>query len=411
MSSPVSPRLDKAGESPVRDGAADRLALFAFFLCGISMSFLGAILPAWRYHLESNFTQVGDYFLSLALGFLLSAGAAHPLVSRRGAQFVLVLANALACGGFLLLAFASTPAGAAWRLIGLFWIGVSAGLLSTGTFQILAPSYQRDLAATTNLAGVLFGSGCLLTALLVSGTYYVYTVPSILILLALVPGFSAGVYAQSKLPRAAEPSSFGFSQVWRDFKNPGAVLFSLLLFFQFGNEWSIAGWLPLFLIRRLGISPEVSLLILALYWTALLVGRLISQWIIPRIRRGTLLAGSILSALLGTIVLASTNNRFGAVMGVLFVGAGYAPIYPLVVQKIGHRFPEYRPGVFNGLFSLAMMGGLLAPWTLGFFASQWGIQAVMILPMSGACMVFVLTLLILLESRLSSLSELKGSGF
>ena len=120
--------------------------------------------------------------------------------------------------------------------------------------------------------------------------------------------------------------------------------------------------------------------------------------------------GSILSALLGTIVLAYTNNRFGAVMGVLFVGAGYAPVYPLIVQKIGHRFPEYRAGVSNGLFSLAMLGGLLAPWSLSFFASAWGIQAVMILPMAGSCMVFVLTLLILLEAKLSGLTELERIG-
>jgi MFS transporter, FHS family, glucose/mannose:H+ symporter len=375
------------------------------------MSFLGAILPAWRYHLEAGFTEAGNCFLSLALGFLLSAGAAQPMLSRRGPKFVLVLANALACGGFLFLAFASPPAPPAWRLLGLLWIGVSGGLVSAGMFQTVAPTEQRDLAATTNLAGVLFGSGCLLTALLVSGTYYVYTVPSILILLALLPGFSAIWYARSKLPRAVPSRRFTFSQVARDFKNPGAVLLSTLLFFQFANEWSLAGWLPLFLIRRLGISPEVSLLILALYWAALLVGRLVSRWIIPRMSRGALLAGSILSALLGTIVLASTNNRFGAVMGVLFVGAGYAPVYPLVIQKIGHRFPEYRAGVSNGLFALAMLGGLLAPWLLSFFASAWGIQAVMILPMAGSCMVFILTLLILLEAKLSGLTELKGSGF
>ena len=129
-----------------------------------------------------------------------------------------------------------------------------------------------------------------------------------------------------------------------------------------------------------------------------------------RVSRAALLFGSIISALLGTTVLAFTNNRFGAVMGVLFVGAGYASIYPLMVQKIGHRFPEYRAGVYNGLFGLATIGGLLAPWSLGFFATAWGIDAVMILPMVGACIVLVLMLLILLEAKLSSLSEVKGSG-
>jgi MFS transporter, FHS family, glucose/mannose:H+ symporter len=402
--SPAPSRLDAASESPVRDGAADRLSLFAFFLCGISMSFLGAILPAWRYHLAAGFTEAGNYFLSLALGFLVSTGSSRALLARKGPKFVLVLANALACGGFLVLAFAGPPGLVTWRLIGLLWIGVGAGWLNTAMFQVTSPLYRRDRASTTNLAGVLFGAGCLLTALLVAGTYYVYTVTSILIFLALIPGFSAGLYAQSRLPRTVVTERSELARVWRDFKNPGVVLFALLLFFQFGNEWSIAGWLPLFLIRRLGINPEASLLILALYWAVLLVGRILSQLIMGRVSRAALLLGSILSALLGTIVLASTNNRFGAVMGVLFVGAGYASIYPLMVQKIGHRFPEYRAGVYDGLFALATMGGLLAPWSLGFFATAWGIEAVMIVPLLGACMVFILMLLILLEAKLSSLA-------
>ncbi len=374
------------------------------------MSFLGAMLPAWRYHLEEGFPEIGNYFLSLNVGFLLSAGVAPVLLRRRGAKFVLVFANVIACGGFLFLAIASPPAPAEWRLAGLLWIGVSAGLLNTGMFQIISPLYRRDRAATTNLAGVLFGLGCSLTALLVAGTYYVYTVPSILILIALIPGFAAGLYAKSSFPRTPVLHSFAISQIRRDFQNPGAVLFSLLLFFQFGNEWSIAGWLPLFLIRRLGINPEASLLMLALYWAALLVGRILSQSAMKRVSHRTLLVASILSALLGTVVLAFTNNRFGAVMGVLFVGAGFASIYPLVVLKIGHRFPEYHPGVFNGLFSVAVTGGLLAPWSLGFLAEIWGIQAVMIVPMLGTCMVFVLMLLILLEAKLSGLAEAKGGA-
>ena len=193
------------------------------------------------------------------------------------------------------------------------------------------------------------------------------------------------------------------------FSNPGVVLFGLLLFFQFGNEWSIAGWLPLFLIRRLGMSPRTSLLMLALYWTVLLVGRLVAQWVMLRVSRTVLLAGSILSALLGTVVLASTNNGFGAVMGVVFAGAGFAPVFPLVARKIGYRFREYQASVFNGLFSVAMLGGLLAPWAASFFASGWGIEAVMFLPMLGTCAVFVLMLLILLEAKLSGVPA-GGSG-
>jgi len=336
-------------------------------------------------------------------------GLANLLLPNKGVKFTLVLANALACVAFLYLA-ATTPVPAIWRFFGLLGIGISAGLLNGGIFQAISPLYQHDRAATVNLAGVMFGLGCLLTAVLMAGTYYVYTVPSILVLFAILPGFSAGIYAKAKLARGPVIHHVPLAQVLRDFRNPGAVLFSLLLFFQFGNEWSIAGWLPLFLIRRLGISPEDSLLMLALFWLALLVGRIAAQVILKRMSHAWLLIGSIVSALLGNIVLTSTNNRFGAVMGILFVGAGYASIYPLVVEKIGHRFPYYHPGFYNGIFSFAITGGLLAPWTLGYLTAAWGIQAVMIVPLFGTCMVFLLVLLIMLEAKLSGLVEIKEAG-
>ena len=408
MSSVAKLQLDPEGETPPTLYAGRSLA--AFLVSGILMSFLGAILPAWGYHLRSGFAEVGDYFLSLALGVALSVGAGHFLLANRGLKFLLVAASALGCGAFLFLAISSPPAPATWRLVGVLGIGFSAGLLNAGVFHAISPMYQSDRAATVNLAGLLFGSGSLLTALLVAGTYYVYTVPSILILFAALPGLYAVACSNAKIWVPASIPTLPLSQVLRDFRNPGALLFSLLLFFQFGNEWSIAGWLPLFLIRRLGISPAASLQLLAFYWAALLVGRLVSQLILKRVNHALLLIASIVSALLGTIVLASTNNLFGAIMGVLFVGAGYASIYPLVVEKIAHRFPYYHPGFFNGLFSLAMTGGLLAPWLLGYFTEAWGIQAVMILPLLGTCMVFVLVLLIMLESKLSRLSEITRAG-
>jgi FHS family glucose/mannose:H+ symporter-like MFS transporter len=410
MATPAHWQLASGADRQTLNASSGRLSLSGFLISGILMSFLGTILPAWGYHLKEDFEEVGYYFLSLNLGFLLSVGVAHLLLPRKGVKFTLVLANALACVAFLYMAASPAATPVAWRLFGLLSIGLSAGLLNGGIFQAISPLYQQDRAATVNLAGMMFGLGCLLTAILMAGTYYVYTVPSILILFAVLPGFYAGIYGKAKLGRELVVHSMPLASVLRDFRNAGAVLFSLLLFFQFGNEWSIAGWLPLFLIRRLGISPEASLFMLAFFWLALLVGRIAAQVILKRMSHGALLIGSILSALLGTVVLASTNNQFGAVMGILFIGAGYASIYPLVVEKIRYRFPYYHPGFYNGIFSFAITGGLLAPWTLGYFTAAWGIQAVMIVPLFGTCMVFLLVLLIMLEAKLSGLAQIKKAG-
>ena len=47
------------------------------------------------------------------------------------------------------------------------------------------------------------------------------------------------------------------------------------------------------------------------------------------------------------MILLATDNRFGAISGILLLGGAFAPIYPLVVEKIGHRFPYYHPGLLQ----------------------------------------------------------------
>jgi fucose permease len=179
------------------------------------------------------------------------------------------------------------------------------------------------------------------------------------------------------------------------------VLFALLLFFQFGNESSLAGWLPLLLIRRVGLSPTTALTILALYWLCLMLGRLGAVAILPKVRHGRLLIGSVLAAMFGCLILYFTDNTFGAGAAAVFLGGGYASIYPLVAEAIGRRFPYYHPGIFNGVFSLALLGGLLAPATLGYAADRLGVGVVIGIPLLGTCMVGALLLLIWLESKVT----------
>ena len=49
---------------------------------------------------------------------------------------------------------------------------------------------------------------------------------------------------------------------------------------------------------------------------------------------------------------------------------------------------------------MALTGGMLMPWLLGFVGHYLGISYVMIVPSLGTVAVFVLMLLILLESKL-----------
>jgi len=385
-----------------------RKCLCGFFLTGIVVAFLGAILPAWEYHFCTSFLTVGNFFLSLNIGMLASIKPAFYLLSKRGIRVLLILASSLASLGFFYLALVPPAASPWWRMAGVLVLGISAGWMSSAVFHAISPLYARDAAATLNLAGAFFGLGCLVTVLLVASAFYVYTVPSILILLALIPAFFAGIFAKSGFDLLPLPHQPSLRDAIHDFKSPGALLFSLLLFIQFGNEWSLAGWLPLFLIQRLGASPAASLKVLSVYWLALLMGRFAMQAVLPRVRHGKVLLASGLSALFGCAILFFTKNLFGAASGVLFIGGGFAAIYPVVAGMIGDRFPYYHPGFFNGIFSLASTGGLLAPWTLGIYAHLWGIRVVMLLPVLGACAVFLLAVLIWVYARLTRIPEARS---
>jgi MFS transporter, FHS family, glucose/mannose:H+ symporter len=375
--------------------------LAGFLVSGFLFALLGAILPVWGYHRDPPaFAEVGNYFLSLAVGVILSAWAAQPILRRRGLSFLLVFACALSCAALAFLAIVIPPASGWWRVGGMLVLGMGAGLLNLALFHAISPSYQADPAGTVIRAGIFYGLGCVAATLLVVGTFYAYTVASILLFMAAVPGVFGVMYANVKLedwPASDHPT---VGEAFNDFRRPWAVVFALLIFVQFGNEWSIAGWLPLFLIRRVGLSPKGALTLLLFYWLFLVTGRLGAMAILPFVRRGRLLLGSVLSAIFGCLILFSTDNAFGAGTGAFFLGAGFASIYPLVNERIGRRFPYYHPGFFNGIFSFALLGGLLAPASLGYAASVWGVGVVMAIPLLGTCVVAVLLLLIWLESKL-----------
>src|SRR5580700_10246616 len=96
-----------------------RQALAGFFLSGVMLSFLGAILPSWQHHLTSDYLTVGLYFLGLITGLLGAVGAAPRLLEKKGLSWTLAFACGIAGIAFLYLAMASPPWDAWWRVGGM----------------------------------------------------------------------------------------------------------------------------------------------------------------------------------------------------------------------------------------------------------------------------------------------------
>jgi MFS transporter, FHS family, glucose/mannose:H+ symporter len=306
----------------------------------------------------------------------------------------------VAATALLLLSVAAPPAQVWYQMVALLVTGASAGIMNTAVLEAVTACYESDPASITLTGGIFFGGGSVLAAWLLAQSFGDGGATRLLALTAMLPA-AAGVSLTRFHIERREVTEVSLAQSLHDLRSPLAIIFALLLFFQFANEWSLAGWLPVFLIDRMGLSPSTAVLLLAVYWAALMVGRLVVSRLLRVVRHGRLMAFSGSAALFGCTALLVAGSRFGVIVGILLTGAGFSAIYPLVAERIASRFSYYHPGYFNGIFTFALMGGILAPFALGHMAAGVGLRVVPLTVMMGSCAVFALILLIWLGHKVS----------
>lgn len=393
--------LTSVASSGAQNDAPARTLLATVFLLGTLLTLLGSVLPVWGYHRLDEFIAAGNHFLLLALGSTF----ANVLAARNASRYPNLVYSPLpgavmALVAILMFALLPPPFPLGFQLAGAFCAGLSIGSLNATLFQQLGALAALRSSVAFHLASVFGLAGAAVTPLAVAT---VVSPSNSLALLILIPApLLVAITLRLRQPPIGEPrGDRTFREALDDFRNPPAILLALLLFFQLGNEMALFGWIPVFLIQRLGVSPAMALYGLAALSGSLLLGRVGVQALARRQWRNRLVLSGLSVALLGCLMLAFTNNLFGALFGVCLAGAGFAPIYPAALELIGSRFPYFHPGIFNSIFSIGLVGGMLAPWSLGLLTHSYGIQFVMVVPILGLVMVALILGLLWLEAKLT----------
>jgi len=230
-----------------------------FVVLGVFAGVIGSLLVAWQYHIDTNPRVVGLHFLGLNAGYILGAAGSQRLLRHFALRWTAVASCVLGCAALLLLALVPPPFPAEYRIESLSMLGFAAGGLASSLLHVLARYFRNSPAWAINITGAMFGLGCALATCTVAATYFVFTSLIAREALASVPLIFAILFWRSRFPAArlpfpVEPDEERSRRALSDIRSIAAILFSLLLFVQSGNEWIIAGWLPLFLIRRIGTN-------------------------------------------------------------------------------------------------------------------------------------------------------------
>ncbi|MFL6447697.1 MAG: MFS transporter [Bryobacteraceae bacterium] len=375
-----------------------------FTLLGLFAGITGSLLVAWQYHIDTDPRTIGLHFLGLNAGYVAGAASSQRSLRRFPLRWTAIASCILGCAALLALALVPPPWPAGYRVGGLSLLGLAAGGLAAALLYVLEPYFRNSPAWALNITGAMFGLGCALATATVAATYFVFTSVIARSVLAAAPFMFALLFWRSRFPAAqvpfaAHPEEDRSRRALGDLRSIAAVLFSLLLFFQSGNEWVIAGWLPLFLIRRLGTNPIWAILALAVYFLALTTGRVVGRRLLPAVSHRKLLLGATALSMAGYLLLSLTTSIAVAWVAVITIGAGFAPIYPLLAETLDDRF-SYHPGFYNGIFSIAMTGAMSVPWLISYVDSFFGIQYLMLVPALGSMVVLALTLLLMFEAKL-----------
>jgi fucose permease len=385
----------------------------AFLLSGFLLALPGGLLPLWGYHVHPEFGTAGNYFLALGVGLAGSMALARKLAGRFRADRLLMAGCFLASLALLMLTIAAPPAQIWYQMLSVFVTGAAAGLINGAVFESIGAAWEADPAGVTLRGGIYFGAGSIAGALMMAQCIGGDTIgdtnaAQLLAISALLPVAAAVTLRRLRIEVAnagaagTGPTADSASDAaMRDRRTVLATMFGFLLFFQFANEWSIAGWLPVYLIDRLGISPAGAVMLLALYWMALTLGRIGAAALVKVMPHGRLLGISAFCALFGGASLAASDTRGGVVVGILLMGAGFSAIVPLASERVATRFTYYNPGYFSGLFGFTMSGGILVAFLLGHLAGIAGLRVIPLTAMVGSCAVIALILIIRLGRKVS----------
>ncbi len=376
-------------------------AVRALLLSGFLLALPGALLPLWGYHVRPDFGTAGNYFLALGAGLALAMALARFLSRSAKAGYILAAGFFVSTAALVLLTVSAPPATVWYQALCIATLGAAAGLINGAIFELIGVAWEADPAGVTLRGGIYFGAGSAVASLLMSNSFVAEATAARMFFVCAVLSAVAGIAiakAFRTIPAEDKPAP---PEVHTDQRTVLALIFGLLLFFQFANEWSIAGWLPVFLIDRLGMSPAGAITWLAVYWIALTIGRIAASLLVNLMPHGRLLGISAFCALFGGVSLTASDTRGGMIVGIFLIGAGFSAIVPLASERVAQRFTGYHPGYFSGLFMFAMSGAIFADFILGHLADHLGLRAIPAATIVGSLAVITLIMVIRLGRKVS----------
>lgn len=134
-------------------------------------------------------------------------------------------------------------------------------------------------------------------------------------------------------------------------------------------EFLLGTWGATYAVNAFAVSPDEAAKWVSLYYGGIMIGRVISGFASLKASDNTLIRGGISVALIGVILLALPFGKT-SLLGLLFIGIGFGPVFPSVLHSVPARFGnEYSADITGYHMGGAYGIGFAVQLAFGYIAS------------------------------------------
>jgi fucose permease len=317
---------------------------------------------------------------------MLFTAVAGRLADRFGALRLLA-AGAGLLSAALALTGAAGSAGPALVAAAVMSLGGAA--MNAGSNVLVSDTYGDRRGPMLNVIALFGALGAISVPFAFAGVDSIEEARTRLLALAAFGGLTGVAHLAQRRPPAAPPQDTEHRTSTRRILADrwiGALV--VLLAIDFGLESIAAGWVSTYTLATFPGGPGTTMV--GIYWTALMVGRLLGPALHARIPKLAILAGAgmIVSFAFAGVSAAPSVGVLGFV--VALAGLALGPIGPTVLSVAGARYTRGTGAVFGVLLSLGQIGSITLPWIVAQVAGRAGFRAAMAVASVSALVLGVL---------------------
>ena len=350
----------------------------AFISLGLPDPLLGAAWPVMHTEFGVPLSYAGMISMTIALGTIVSSILSDKMTRRFGAgkvTAVSVAITALALAGF---SFSHSF----WILI--LWAvpyGLGAGGVDAALNNYVAVHYSsRHMSWLHCMWGVGTSVGPYFMSYAIAnakGWNMGYRYISVLqVILTVILFFSLPMWKKSSFTENTVEKEVKKASSMRDIlKMPGAKEIMIAFFCYCALEQTAMLWGSSFLLEKTGIDSQTAARLASMFCIGITVGRGVNGFLTIKFKDKYLIRMGEVLILAGTAGMLLPFGKNFAIVGLILVGFGCAPVYPCIIHSTPELFGEENSQAVIGIqMACAYVGILVMPPMFGVLANNISVK-------------------------------------